>query len=102
MKIRITGSLLLASLSCTGCVSMGTNYNPTLVSQLQSGMTKEQVVAMLGTPNTVLRLGDGSQNLVWTHSTGSIAGATARSLTLLFDANGKYVRVLSEVQTNLK
>ena len=33
-----------------GCVSMGTNYDPNAVAELQRGMSKEDVIARLGNP----------------------------------------------------
>lgn len=38
----------LAALLLASCVSMGTNYDVTAVSRLQVGMTKAEVIGMLG------------------------------------------------------
>lgn len=76
-----------------GCVSMGTNYDPAAVDHLQVGMTKAEVIRMLGQPNQVVTLSGGGQKLIWVHSTGSMFGANARSVGLPFGPDGK----LSEV-----
>lgn len=39
---------LVAATALAGCVSMGTNYDPAAVDRLQVGMTKAQVIEMLG------------------------------------------------------
>lgn len=78
-----------AALICAGCVSMGTDYDVTAVDRLEVGMTKQQVISMLGQPNQVIDYQDGTQRLIWVHSTGSIAGAKSRSVGLPFSADGK-------------
>ncbi len=84
-----------ASLALIGCVSMGTNYDPAAVSQLTVGMSKQQVVKLLGTPNQTVSYGDGTQRLVWVHSKGSMLGAKARAIGLPFDREGKLAEVPS-------
>lgn len=76
-----------------GCVSMGTNYDPAAVDRLHVGMTKAEVIRLLGQPNQVVTLSGGGQKLVWVHSTGSMFGAEARSVGLPFGPDGR----LSEV-----
>jgi hypothetical protein len=79
---------LAVALALAGCVSMGTNYDPNRVSLLRPGMTQAQVVTLLGKPNGVATNANGQQVLVWMHSTGSMFGASARSLTLVFGPDG--------------
>ena len=86
----------------TGCVSMGPNYDPAAVAKLTPGMDRAEVIALLGRPSTTVTLADGSQHLVWTHSRGSIGSARARSLTLVFGPDGKYLRTFSEAETNIR
>ena len=85
--------IISASLALSACVSMGTNYDPAAVDQLAVGMTKQQVISRLGKPNQVISYADGTERLVWVHSTGSMFGAKARSVGLPFDREGR----LSEV-----
>lgn len=63
-----------------GCVSMGTNYDVAAVDRLRVGMTKAEVISLLGQPNQVFTNSDGSERLVWVYSTGSMLGAAARSV----------------------
>lgn len=95
--IPICAALLLA-----GCVSMGTNYDPAAVNRLQKGMTQTEVIQMLGKPNTISTLPDGRVQLGWVHSTGSMFGANARAVSLLFDANGKLLQTISQNQIDMK
>ena len=87
-NLAIAAALLLA-----GCVSMGTNYNFAAVDRLQVGMTKEEVIGLLGQPNQAVTNSDGSQRLIWVHSTGSMLGANARSVGLPFGADGRMTDV---------
>lgn len=86
-------AVFAAALMLAGCVSMGTNYDPAAVQQLQVGMTKDQVIQMLGKPNQVINYADSSEKLIWVHSTGSMLSATARSVGLPFGADGKLTEV---------
>lgn len=81
--------ILGAALMLTACVSMGTNYDPAAVNRLRVGMTKAEVVQLLGQPNQVVRNSDGSERLIWVHSTGSMLGANARSVGLPFGPHGR-------------
>jgi hypothetical protein len=81
---------------------MGTNYDPTAVARLTPGMSHAAVIAMLGTPNATVTLADGSQLLTWLHSRGSMFGAQARSVTLQFGADGRYIRTVSQVATDVR
>ncbi len=76
-----------------GCVSMGTNYDPAAVDRLQVGMTKAEVIRMLGQPNQVITLSGGGQKLIWVHSTGSMFGGNARSVGLPFGPDDRLQEV---------
>ena len=82
--LPIAAAMLLAA-----CVSMGTDYDAGAVDRLRVGMTKAEVVQLLGQPNQVVNNSDGTQRLVWVHSTGSMFGANARSIGLPFGFDGR-------------
>lgn len=84
---------IAAAAMLAGCVSMGTNYDAAAVDRLQVGMTKAQVIQMLGQPNQIITLSGGGEKLIWVHSTGSMFGANARSVGLPFGPNGKLTEV---------
>lgn len=83
------GLILAAALMLAACVSMGTNYDPAAVDRLRVGMTKAEVVQLLGQPNQVITNSDGTERLIWVHSTGSMLGANARSVGLPFGPDGR-------------
>lgn len=82
-----------SALALAGCVSVGTNYDTAAVDRLQVGMTKTEVIQMLGQPNQVITLSGGGQKLVWVHSTGTMFGANARSVGLPFSPDGRLLEV---------
>lgn len=77
---------------------MGTNYDPNAVAQLQPGMSKQEVIKRLGKPNSISQFPDGRVQLGWVHSTGSMFGANARTVSLLFDAKGALLETVSQNQ----
>lgn len=85
----ICGALLLSA-----CVSVGTDYDEQRAAALRPGMSKQEVIAALGNPNSVVTLQDGRQQLTWVHSTGSMFGAQARSITLPFGRDGALLQVV--------
>ena len=87
------GIILGAALMLAACVSMGTNYDPAAVDRLRVGMTKGEVIQLLGQPNQVVTNSDGSERLIWVHSTGSMLGANARSVGLPFGPDGRLTDV---------
>jgi hypothetical protein len=85
--------ILIAAFALSSCVSMGTNYDVAAVDRLKVGMTKAEVIGLLGQPNQVVTNADGSERLVWVHSTGSMFGANARSVGLPFGPDGRLTAV---------
>ena len=94
--------LLGAAALVSGCVSMGTNYDPAAVAKLQPGMTRSEVVALLGKPNSIATAADGSEQLLWVHSKGSMFGATARSVTLPFGTDGRLIQAPTQTTTQIQ
>lgn len=84
---------IAAALTLAACVSMGTNYDAAAVDRLRVGMTKAEVVQLLGQPNQVVNNSDGTQRFVWVHSTGSMLGANARSVGFPFGLDGRLTDV---------
>lgn len=95
--------IFIAFASLPACVSMGPNYDPDAVSRLTVGMSQSGVVALLGPPSTRVTLADGTQQWMWLHSRGTMLGrGDARSVTLQFGSDGRYVRTLSQVETRIR
>lgn len=97
--------LIVVSIVLTGCVSSGTEVSYQQASQFQKGVTTESdVIAKLGQPNSVARLGNGTSVIVYAHIEASpnavdfvpivgllAGGATAHAttVTFTFDATGR-------------
>ena len=87
-----------ASLRQHGC-----DYDPAAVTRLIVGMSQDEVRALLGPPSTQVTLADGTQHWIWLHSRGNMLGrGDAGSVTLLFGADGRYFRTLSQVETHIR
>lgn len=93
--------VILPALVLAACASVGSNYDPNAVSQLRPGMPKDEVIRLLGKPNTLTTMPNGQTALGWVHSTASVFSASARSVSLLFDANGRLLQTYQN-QTEVK
>ena len=94
------GALLVLQ---SACVSMGPDYNPEAVAALKLGMTQAKVIAELGRQTSTVTLSDGRAQLMWVQSRGTMLGtARARSLVLMFGADGRYLGMSSQSETHLR
>src|SRR6185312_9307228 len=100
--MTVTRIRLLALAALTACASTGTEFDPNVVDSLTAGMTVAQVDAKLGKPNGEVFAADGRRVQTWmySHSNMLSGGSSARTLAILFDADGKMVRVASKGQTD--
>jgi hypothetical protein len=95
-------AILIAATALSGCVSVGTNYDPAVAMSLPIGTSEAQVVRQLGQPNNITVLADGTRNLLWMHSTGNALGqGRSRAVILHFDAHGRYTGMVSSTQTKI-
>lgn len=87
----------------TACASVGTNFDPVRADSLTPGMTLDQVQKQLGKRNSEVIRPDGQRLETWIYSRGTAWGTgSSRSLSLLFDADGKFVRVVSRNQADMR
>jgi hypothetical protein len=94
--------IAVTSLMLASCVSVGTNYDPTVAEQLSLGTSRAQVIALLGQPNSRTIGADGTEFLMWLHSRGTGWGtAKARSVTMQFDQQGRYIKLVNSTQTRI-
>ncbi|MNR17277.1 hypothetical protein D3C85_1339280 [compost metagenome] len=103
MKSKALIALALgAALASAGCVSMGTNFSQSAVDALQPGIsTRADAERALGRPNSVSNLQDGTVLLQWVHTQAVLMSAESKHVALLFDANGKFLRVFHQTQTSM-
>ncbi len=100
---------LSAAVMLTGCMSTntGTNYNDACLQNLQPGVTtKDQVVGCMGKPNHISLSGTGigHELLVWsyfgTFATPFGGQGRSKSVGMVFDKDGKFIRIVSQSQSN--
>lgn len=86
-------SLFLLVTLASGCASAGTKVDPSAAARIQKGITtKEQVVALLGTPMADTLSGDGKEMMYWSYSKAQMKGATFIPIVGLF-AGGADVKM---------
>jgi hypothetical protein len=97
---RLLRGTVLVLLS--GCASSGTNYDPAKADALTPGVsTQAEATKALGKPNNETFLADSTTMLTWLHSTGTAWGTgKSRYLSILFDREGRMVRIVQRGQTN--
>jgi outer membrane protein assembly factor BamE (lipoprotein component of BamABCDE complex) len=83
-----TTTILLAALLAGCSVSRGTNFEWRDANSIRNGMTREQVIGIIGEPNSAA--GDGSY-LIWSYgSANMITGSNqSKAVKFSFDENGK-------------
>lgn len=87
---------VLGALILTGCVTRqyGAKFDMAALDELQPGQTTiEQAKERLGEPASVIKQSNGLTVLKWFHYQGGAAGTTMSRADVLFDAEGKMMRV---------
>ncbi|PAL23577.1 hypothetical protein CD928_05785 [Sphingopyxis sp. GW247-27LB] len=94
---------MVALLLVAGCASVGTNYSAAAVDQLRAGMSRAEVISIMGEPTSRAVRPDGRYVLGWSHARSSAFGATtAKAIFLGFDPDGRYTGALSESESDSK
>jgi hypothetical protein len=84
-----------ATLALGACASqVGRQFDPALAGRLQPGVSTEaDAMALLGAPEAVTTAADGRQMLQWLYVRGAVAGGSSAHLAIIFDGEGRMVRV---------
>ncbi|MGO4409449.1 MULTISPECIES: hypothetical protein [unclassified Brevundimonas] len=91
-----------AAMAGAACVSSGTNFSFAAVDALQPGVsTRADAERTLGRPNSISNMPDGTVLLQWIHTQAVLVSAESKHVALLFDANGKFIRVQHQTQTSM-
>ena len=87
--------VLFATILLAACATSGTKFEMSDVNAMQPGVTTyEQAVAKLGKPFGVSMTADGTKSVVWSWAqAGGLTGIQKRAARILFDKDGKMVRV---------
>lgn len=97
--MKTIATLLVAAAVLVGCASSGHRFEMADVNTFQPGVTTyNDAVAKLGQPHSESYNEDGTKAVIWAYSFASPVGAFARATKILFDKDGKLVRVMSRVQ----
>ncbi len=82
---------------CTaGCAQVGHKFDTAVIAELQPGLSTEtDAIRLLGPPMTKSIRTDGAHALQWAYGASGAfgAGANAANAIILFDADGKMIRV---------
>ena len=83
----------------SGCASYGTKFEMQDVDAFRQGITTyEQAVQRLGKPNSQHFQADGARAVTWLYITATMGVRESRSVGVLFDREGKMVRILSKAE----
>jgi outer membrane protein assembly factor BamE (lipoprotein component of BamABCDE complex) len=97
MAIKTIASAILACVLVSACISNGHKFDTTKVDQLQPGTTTLQdATAMFGKPRSESTYANGSKLIQWIYMQASPAGSETNHLAVLFDGNGKMVRIVEK------
>lgn len=102
MYVRFV-SVLSATALTVGCASMGQDFSMADVDAMQPGVTTfEQAQGVLGKPMGVSTSADGRIGATWIRTSAGLGAAASKSVGILFDKDGKMIRVItrSEMKTN--
>ncbi|WP_249170535.1 hypothetical protein [Burkholderia multivorans] len=99
MNIKRIATLSVASLILAACMTAGNKFDASAVDALRPGVTTIQdAESALGKPASASTGANGGTLLQWIYSRGSIIGASSAHVAVLFDNDGKMVRVTHRSQ----
>lgn len=99
MSIRFI-SVLAVTAVIAGCASVGQDFDMVEVDRLQPGVTTlEQAKEKLGKPQSITNAADGRIGVVWVRSQAVMGSASSKGVAILFDKDGKMIRVVNRNET---
>jgi hypothetical protein len=105
-RIRHTWRSLAAAMAiaiAAGCATMGHKFEWKDVDALQPGMTVADVEKRLGKPSGTNYLADGSTARTWMWARGTAIGTgDGRSVGILFDSEGRLVRIVNRGESKIR
>jgi len=86
---------LVAMLPLIGCATAGVNYNPYAFHQIESGMTRDEVIRIVGKQPTHQYITSTNEKtttmLQWVFVNIGLAVGHSRALTITFDENNRAI-----------
>lgn len=99
MNIKRIAVLSLASLALTACMTVGNKFDPSAVDSMRPGVTTIQdAETALGKPASSSAAVNGGTLLQWIYTQGTMVGGSSAHVAVLFDKDGKMVRVTHRSQ----
>jgi hypothetical protein len=101
IRAAVLATFALAALSLTACAQIGHPFDIAKADQLTPGIsTEDDAKKLLGEPISVTTSPDnGHQLLIWQYSYGTaLATGGAERLVILFDADGKMLRIVQRAK----
>ena len=99
MSVRFV-SVLAGVALIAGCASVGQDFDMAEVDRLQPGVTTlEQAKEKLGKPQSITTAADGRVGVVWVRSQAVMGSASSKGVAILFDKDGKMIRVVNRNET---
>lgn len=99
MHIPRLAAVITAVGIMTACTTIGNKFDPAFVDQLTPGTsTTDDAIRLLGKPSAVSTGANGSRLLQWQYVQGTPIGGSGAHVAVLFDQDGKMVRVTHRAQ----
>ncbi|WP_176080768.1 outer membrane protein assembly factor BamE [Paraburkholderia tropica] len=99
MNIKRIAVLSLASLALTACMTVGNKFDPSAVDSMRPGVTTIQdAETALGKPQSTTAAANGGTLVQWMYTQGTMVGGSSAHVAVLFDKDGKMVRVTHRSQ----
>lgn len=87
------------SLTLTACMTVGSKFDPNVLDSMQPGVTTLQDASTsLGKPTSISAAPGGGTLLQWIYSQGSLIGGSGAHIAVLFDKDGKMVRMIQRTK----
>lgn len=87
MKLAALAILVLT----LACATAGHNYDPAQVKKIRPGMTRAQVVQIIGAEPTDVEVEGNQTHLIWAHASATMGSVTSKAVTVTLDKAGLVV-----------
>ena len=101
--MRKTFATCALALSLTACVTTGNKFDMHDADQFVPGVTTmQQAQEKLGAPTATNAMPNGGTLQQWIYTQASMFGGTSSNIAILFDKDGKMIRIQNRGQINTR
>jgi outer membrane protein assembly factor BamE (lipoprotein component of BamABCDE complex) len=88
-------------LTLVGCISIqGNVFKDSNFNRIRVGMMEQEIIELLGPPNSISDIGNGTYLLQWIYVYGTGIGiGGGRHVALLFGADGRLIKIQHQFKT---